>query len=71
LKELNLTKSFLEKIDIESLLNYCKYFLSNISKLWLNSLIENKRKLQDLIFPEGIYIKNDKLRTAKINLILS
>ncbi len=70
-KKLQLEDIKKEKIDIESLLNYCKYFLSNISKLWLNSLIENKRKLQDLIFPEGIYIKNDKLRTAKINLILS
>jgi len=31
--------------------------------------ILKKRALQGLIFPEGIYIENEKLRTAKMSAI--
>ncbi|MHB8279326.1 MAG: recombinase family protein [Candidatus Humimicrobiaceae bacterium] len=58
-----------DTIDLDSLLNYSRYFLKNLSKLWLNSAIEGKRKLQDYIFPDGIYIENNRCRTAKISTI--
>jgi site-specific DNA recombinase len=56
-------------VDIDDLLNYARYFLKNLSKLWINSASESKRKLQDYIFPEGIYIENNRCRTAKIRTI--
>lgn len=56
-------------INLDGLLNYAQYFLKSISKLWLNSNIEYKRKLQDYIFPDGIYIENNRCRTAKISTI--
>ena len=43
----------------------------NISEIWLNSEFDKKRKLQELLFPEGIYIENNRFRTPKINYILS
>ena len=66
--ELDILRS--ELIDPSSLLTYSKYFLMNLSELWLNSLIKNKLKLQELIFPDKIYLENDKLRTGQINYIL-
>ena len=60
-----------DTIDIDSLLNYAQYFLKNLSKLWLNSEIEYKRKLQHYIFPNGIYIENNKCRTDKISTIFN
>ena len=56
-------------IDIDSLLNYAQYFLKNLSKLWLNSEIEHKRKLQDYIFPLGIFIENNRCRTANLSTV--
>lgn len=61
----------LEKINIDSLLNYFKFFVKNISRLWIESSLEQKRRLQDFIFPEGIFIENYELRTTSINPILS
>ena len=58
-----------ELVNTESLLNYSRYFLKNISKLWINSDIDSKRKLQELIFSNGIYIEGEKLRTDKIATI--
>jgi len=43
----------------------------SISDIWLNSEFDKKRKLQELLFPEGIYFENNKFRTPKINPILS
>lgn len=59
-----------ELIDPSSLLTYSKYFLMNLSELWLNSAVEDKIKLQELIFPDKIYIENNKLRTDQINNVL-
>ena len=66
--ELDILRS--ELMDPSSLLTYSKYFLMNLSELWLNSVIKNKLKLQELIFPDKIYLENDKLRTGQINYIL-
>ncbi|MCJ7472233.1 MAG: hypothetical protein MUP02_05430, partial [Actinobacteria bacterium] len=45
-------------------------FVKNISRLWIESGLEQKRRLQDFIFPEGIFIENNILRTTQINPIL-
>lgn len=70
-KKAELSNIEIEKIDIASLLNYCKYFITNLSKLWINAETKQKIKIQDLVFPEGIFLGNEGLRTAKINPILN
>ena len=57
------------RIDIESFIDYCRYFLLKLSDFWLNSDTGIKRRLQDFIFPEGIFIEEGKLRTTKIPTI--
>ena len=53
-------------IDITPLLENSKNLLRNISKLWINTDIAHKRKLQEVIFPDGIFIENEKCRTDRI-----
>ena len=72
--EINKKKVELEDIgkslvDTESLLNYSKDFLKNLSKIWINADIGDKRVFQEVIFPDGIYIEDEKLRTDKIATI--
>lgn len=72
--EINKKKVELEDIgkdlvDTESLLNYSKDFLMNLSKIWINAGIRDRRIFQEVIFPDGIYIEDDKLRTDKIATI--
>jgi site-specific DNA recombinase len=48
----------------------CKY---NLPLLWSSGDIEVKRKLQYMLFPEGIGydFKNDRFRTFRVNSIFS
>ena len=66
-KEIDIGKLQKESIDIDGLLNYAQFFLKNLSNLWLKAETEHKRRLQNYIFPEGIYIENNRCRTAKLS----
>jgi ssDNA-binding Zn-finger/Zn-ribbon topoisomerase 1 len=69
LKKLALNEQIIECNDIESCLNYCKYFLSNIADLWQNADLSLKQRFQSLIFPEGLYFDGKKFETTKIAYI--
>jgi len=57
-------------LNIDELIDYGKRFVCNLSSLWLNLDTPRKRHLQEILFPEGIYLENGKFRTAKISPIL-
>jgi hypothetical protein len=45
----------------------------NLSQIWPSSDYDNKRKLQSLVFPEGIVYskKNDRVRTLRVNSLFA
>ena len=55
--------------DVGGMISYCKYFLSNLSELWLKADINLRQRFQKLIFPEGILFDGKKVRTAVTNII--
>jgi hypothetical protein len=59
-----------ENIDSDALLKYFKHFIKNMASLWHESNLDKKIAFQDYIFPEGIFIENNILRTTQINPIL-
>jgi site-specific DNA recombinase len=59
-----------ENINMEALLSYFRTFIKNLSGLWNYSKLDQKIKLQYYLFPEGIIIQNNILRTTRINPIL-
>lgn len=65
-KRIELSETEIEVNDINSFINYCNYFIKNISKLWIRNDIELKIKFQNIIFPEGIYYKGGIIGTTKI-----
>jgi site-specific DNA recombinase len=67
-EELNNTDT--ENINVDSLLSYFKHFVKNMDNLWKESKLEQKRRLQDYIFPNGIFIENNILRTALLNPVI-
>ena len=50
-------------------IDYCKYFISNISHLWKNAELDLKQRFQNLIFPEGIEYDSEKFGTARTSII--
>ena len=59
-----------ENIDSDALLKYFRHFIKNMASLWHESNLDKKIAFQDYIFPEGIFIENNILRTTQINPIL-
>ena len=51
--------------DISALTNYYNYFIRNLSKIWLRADINQRIKLQNKIFPEGIFYKDGIIGTTK------
>jgi len=66
-KETVLKNTIKENIDIDALLKYFKHFMRNLAGLWNESNLDKKKAFQDYIFPEGVTIENNILRTALIN----
>lgn len=58
-------------INVDELMNFGKQFFLNLSYFWINLDTPRKRCLQDMLFPEGIYIENNEFRTATMGPVLS
>ena len=59
-----------ENIDINALLKYFKHFIKNMAGLWNESDLDRKIAFQYYIFPKGITIQNNILRTTQINPVI-
>jgi site-specific DNA recombinase len=69
-KKVEIDNTQKENIDIESVLDYFRYFVKNLASLWNESDLDRKRRFQDYIFPKGIYIENNILRTTQLNPVI-
>jgi site-specific DNA recombinase len=56
----------------EKVIDDCLKLCSNLSELWISGGYDEKVKLQQLLFPEGLLYEreNDYYRTPKVNEIL-
>ncbi len=48
------TEKKIEAYDEETVINYCVYYMENVSELWQKAVVEQKYCFQSLIFPEGL-----------------
>ena len=57
--------------NLEYFINRSVEISTELPSLWASSDYSNKQKLQNLIFPEGIYYnkKKDESRTTKVNSV--
>ena len=69
IKQIELNEYKIEVDDSESCINFCKFFINNISDLWRTAELDLKQKFQKFIFPEKISYKKGRFRTTKIALI--
>ncbi len=67
------SKLNLEISNLNNKIDKCVEVIKNISKYWASGSIENRIKLQKLLFPSGIVIDPVKrqYRTSKINNVFS
>lgn len=60
----------IEAYDAETVINYCVYYMENVSELWQKAPVEKKYCFQSLIFPDGLpYDVLLGKRTPKLSLL--
>jgi len=60
-----------EEIDVEALLDFAAYTLSNADRMWNQFSPDQKRQFQGLLFPEGLPFDGSTFGTAKTSPIFS
>lgn len=54
LARIELEDARVDEIDIEGLLGFAEHVLGNAARLWMEAPAEQKRRLQEVLFPEGL-----------------
>ena len=60
-----------EEIEIETVLNFAEMVSTNASNLWKTAPAEQKQRLQQVLFPEGVTYSEGKYGTAVTCLLFS
>jgi hypothetical protein len=71
LAKIELREAQAEEIEIETVLDYAQMVLTNASNLWKAALSEQKQRLQQVLFPEGVTYSDGNYRTAVTSLLFS
>lgn len=61
----------LEAFDAEAVLNFSEHVLTNAARLWAEFTLEQKQRLQRVLFPEGVTFSECGFRTTATNLIFN
>jgi hypothetical protein len=64
LVRIELEDAKLEEIDIEGLLGFAEHVLTNAARLWIEASPEQKTRLQQVLFPNGLTLQDGKFGTA-------
>jgi len=54
----------LDELDVDGLLAFAEHVLTNAARLWIQSSVEYKTRLQEVLFPEGLRVKDGEFGTA-------
>ena len=64
LARIELEDARLEEIDVEGLLGFAEHVLANAARLWTEASAEQKQRLQSVLFPEGLRLRDGRFGTA-------
>ena len=53
-----------EEIDVEGLLGFAEYVVTNAARLWMEATAEQRPRLQRALFPEGLRLRDGRIGTA-------
>jgi site-specific DNA recombinase len=65
LTEIHLNEVRLEELDVEAALNFSQYVFLNADRLWSEASLDQKQRLQGLLFPGGVTFWEGTFGTTK------
>jgi site-specific DNA recombinase len=63
LAELDLYDAKVDEFDIEGTLAFAEHLVSNASRLWIEAELDQRQRLQEVFFPEGVSYDGKEFRT--------
>ena len=69
LAELEERDARIEELDVQAAVGFAEYVLLNAARLWSEFNLEQKQRLQQVIFPKGLQFGNGIYRTSGTSLI--
>jgi DNA invertase Pin-like site-specific DNA recombinase len=69
LAELALHDARLDEIDTEGLVAFAKTILAQPSRFWIEASLDQRQRLQRLLFPAGVIYEDGRVRTDETSLI--
>ena len=64
LADLELHDMRLEELDIEGVLGFAEHLLTNAARLWMEASLDQRQRLQQVFFPEGLQFDGEGFGTA-------
>ena len=64
LAQIELHEAELEELDVEGVLAFADHLLTNAARLWMEASLDQKQRLQNVFFPEGLRFDGQEFGTA-------
>ena len=64
LAEIELADVVSEQLDVDGVLAFAEHVLTNAARLWMELGLDQKQRLQQVLFPEGLRFDGEKFGTA-------
>ncbi|KKS62598.1 MAG: Site-specific recombinase [Candidatus Collierbacteria bacterium GW2011_GWE2_42_48] len=68
-KRMQINEGSMEKLDIDTICNFAKSFINNLSQTWRNADLDTKQRLQEIIFPKGVVYNYPGFTTATLSCL--
>ena len=62
--ELDLHDARIEALDVEGILDFARYVLVNAGRMWIEASLDQKQRLQAVLFPRGVTYADGSFGTA-------
>ena len=69
--QMELSNTQLNELDVEAVLNFGESLLVNASNLWLRISLDQKQRLQSVLFPRGISFDGEVYKTQQTCLLFN
>jgi hypothetical protein len=64
LAQLACTEASVEELDVETVLAFAETTLTNAARLWTDASLDQKQRLQSVLFPEGVTFDGVRIGTT-------
>ncbi len=69
LSEINERDTRIDELDVQTAVSHGEFLLLNAPRLWVESSLEQKQRLQEIFFPHGVQFENGAYRTTETSMI--